>query len=143
MTAPITSFQGDARFLSNFWPCKIHFAGRVFPSVEHAYVACKSEDPKFHLLVCNTTRPGDAKRLGRKVVLRPNWELVKVPFMRGFIWQKFSSLHPNLVERLLATGDALLIEGNTWGDTFWGVCNGVGQNHLGKLLMERRKELAQ
>lgn len=83
---------------------------------------------------------GEAKKLGRTVVLRPDWNEVKVSIMRNVLALKFRQ-NPDLREKLLATGEAELIEGNHWKDTFWGVCNGVGENWLGKLLMELREEL--
>ena len=79
---------------------------------------------------------GRAKRLGR-VELRSDWEEVKIEVMREVLRCKFSQ-NPDLKAKLIATGDAELIEGNNWNDRFWGVCRGVGQNHLGRLLMELR-----
>ena len=84
--------------------------------------------------------PQAAKRLGRRVELRPDWESVKYDVMYQVCKAKFTQ-NPNLLERLLATGDAELVEGNTWGDQVWGVCKGVGENHLGKTLMRIRAEL--
>ena len=59
--------------------------------------------------------------------------------MEDFLRQKFTD--SDLKEKLLATGDAELIEGNHWGDVIWGVCNGIGENNLGKLLMNIRNDL--
>ena len=83
---------------------------------------------------------GQAKRLGKRVELRPDWEDVKIDIMRQVLKSKFTQ-NPELKAKLIATGDAELIEGNNWNDRFWGVCNGKGQNHLGRLLMELRAEL--
>ena len=83
--------------------------------------------------------PGKAKRLGRKVTLRPDWEQIKTYTMLLLLRIKFSD--ENLATKLLETGEQKLIEGNSWGDCFWGVCDGVGENHLGKLLMQVREEL--
>ncbi len=141
----IDSFQGDNRFLSNFWPVPIVFEGVMYNSVEHAYVAAKSLDPEFRQRIAASVKPGEAKRLGRGVSLRPDWEDVKLVLMEGFLRQKFAE--PNLTEtaylaeKLLATGEQELVEGNHWGDTFWGVCKGVGDNNLGKLLMKIRADL--
>ena len=85
--------------------------------------------------------PSAAKRAGRKVRLRDDWELVRVHVMRDLLTQKFA--HDSLAALLLSTGNAELVEGNTWGDTFWGVCGGTGLNVLGKLLMEHRLRLKQ
>ena len=74
--------------------------------------------------------------------MRPDWESVKIDFMRYLVWNKFST-HEDLKLRLLDTADAELIEGNNWGDAFWGVCNGRGQNWLGRILMETREKLRQ
>lgn len=143
MTAPaITSFRGSFSFLSNFYPCSIHYEGILYPSVEHAHQAAKSLDPAVRKKFLNPGRRGGAgaaKRLGRQVVLRADWEEVKLGIMLTLLRQKFRT--GELRHALLATGDAELIEGNTWFDFYWGVCNGRGDNHLGKLLMQVRDEL--
>ena len=72
--------------------------------------------------------------------MRTDWEQIKVGVMKDLVLQKFTK-HKELKEKLLATGDAYLEETNTWNDIFWGVCKGKGQNHLGKILMEVRKEI--
>lgn len=137
----IDRFWGDYRFLSNFWPASVYLEGDWYPSVEHAYQAAKFTDKAVRLEIKNAKKPGEAKKLGNLgYPLRSDWDLVRIQYMRNLVWQKFS-LHQNLQDRLLATGEAELIEGNTWHDTFWGVCNGVGQNWLGKILMEVRVEL--
>lgn len=140
--APIDSFRGDYRFLSNFWiePDGTH--------VEGEFQAAKANSVQGYLIRENDARrlrflgmsPGQAKREGRKLRLRPDWEQVKVVVMRHYVREKFMD-HPELAAMLLATGDRELIEGNTWGDTFWGVCDGQGENHLGRVLMEVRDEL--
>ena len=74
-------------------------------------------------------------------MLRPAWDDIKLNVMRDLVWRKFSE-DPELRAKLLATGDAELVEGNAWGDTFWGVDqSGKGENHLGKILMETRTRL--
>lgn len=135
-TTKIDSFRGEYRWLSNFWPVDVQLDGMTFPSVEHGYVAAKTTDlaRRADVQVCGS--PGAAKRLGRYMPLRHDWGAVRLPVMRDLLWQKFS--HQDLRMRLMSTGDAVLVEGNTWGDTFWGVCNGLGENHLGELLMEIR-----
>ena len=135
----VTEFRGRYRFLSNFYPCSVTLAGVQYPTVENAYQAAKrpyAEDRK----VFETCDPGYAKLLGRHGAVRFNWDTVKVKLMRKLIAQKFTE-GTELARLLLATGGAILEEGNTWGDTFWGVCNGRGQNNLGKLLMEQRSAL--
>ena len=134
----IDSFQGEHRFLSNFWPAEVALDGVVYPSVEHAYVASKTLDLSARHVILKST-PGQAKRYGRTLALRPDWESVKLAVMAGLLVQKFR--HPELAALLRATGDAELVEGNTWGDTFWGVCKGKGANNLGRMLMEIRSSL--
>lgn len=90
-------------------------------------------------MIREAATPGQAKKLGQGVSLRPDWESVKVDLMRTFVRKKFEN--PFLRPLLLATGDAELVEGNTWNDTFWGVCRGRGQNWLGRILMEVRDEI--
>jgi ribA/ribD-fused uncharacterized protein len=135
----IEEFQGKNRFLSNFYPARVEFGGVVYPTVEHAYQAAKTLDPELRKKVRAAAKPGLAKRLGRGVALRPNWETVKCRVMFLLLRWKFH-LQP-LRGQLLATGAAELVEGNRWGDTYWGVCRGEGENRLGKLLMQVRKEL--
>lgn len=135
----IDSFTGEHRFLSNFWPAEVELDGIIFPSVEHAYVAAKTLDPEVRAEIRLVNTAGQVKRFGRKLVLRPDWDEVKLSVMEDLVRQKFQ--HPELAKLLLATGDEELVEGNTWGDTFWGECFGSGANHLGKILMKVRDEL--
>lgn len=126
----ITSFSGEYRFLSNFFiePDNTH--------VEREYQAAKCSDD-VQRRVFDTLTPAQCKKYGRKVNLRPDWEQVKLQIMEDLVLAKFID-HEELRERLLATGDAELVEGNTWNDFYWGVCNGQGENHLGKILMTVR-----
>lgn len=135
----IEQFQGKYRFLSNFWPCVVELDGEKYPSVEHAYVAAKSVDKDVRRQVAGCVTPGDAKRLGRKINIREDWDDVKVQVMYSLLKQKFSK--SPLKNWLLDTGVMCIEEGNTWGDTFWGVYRGKGKNTLGKLLMDIRKEI--
>lgn len=133
----ITSFDGEYRWLSNFWYAAVSAFGRTFPTVEHAYQACKSIDPLDHQKIAWCKTPSQAKKAGKLLKKREDWDQVKLYVMEELLIQKFQ--HATMRKLLLDTGDAELIEGNTWGDTFWGVCNGIGENHLGKLLMKIRK----
>jgi len=134
----IDSFRGDFGFLSNFHEASIWIDGDRYPSVEHAYQAAKAVDPVSRKMIREAARPGDAKKLGKCVQLPVDWDTKKVDLMRRFVREKFKN--PLLRAMLVATEDATLIEGNTWNDTFWGVCRGRGQNWLGKILMEVREE---
>lgn len=134
----IDSFQGEHRFLSNFWPAKVMLDGVEYSSVEHAYVAAKTLNKIARKDIAMMT-PGQAKRYGFTLKLRADWDRVKVPIMRDLVGQKFRD--PLLAQRLRNTGAAMLVEGNTWGDIFWGICNGRGENNLGKILMEVRASL--
>jgi len=146
--APILGFSGEYRFLSNFWKCWVTFDGKMYGSTEHAYQAAKFQvdDDRFpdnwktrdYIRFAKT--PNDAKKLGQGPGKRDDWEEVKEDFMREFLMQKFSQ--PELMEQLLATGDAYLEETNHWGDRYWGV-DGTGKNRLGYLLMEIRRDLRQ
>ena len=139
----ITEFQGTYRFLSNFWKLDrgVVLDGLLYPTVEHAYVAAKTIDPaeRERVLVCE--KPGQAKRLGRTFTLRDDWEEVRLGIMEDLLRQKFTNNGGYLRDKLLQTRNAILEEGNHWGDHFWGVCDGVGENHLGKILMKIRGEL--
>lgn len=140
MTDPIKRFDGANRFLSNFWYASVAFDGVVYPSVEHAFQAAKTLDPDKRRGIVHAPGPGIAKRLGRKLTLRPDWEQVKEAIMLNLLRQKFA--HDPLRSALIATGDAQIIDGNIWGDTYWGVdVNKGGMNRLGILLMQVRDEI--
>lgn len=136
----ILQFQGENRWLSNFWPCTVDLDGMIFSSTEAAYVAAKTKCMDTRRKIQALEKPGDAKKLGRSLHLREDWDDVKLDVMRGLLRQKFAH-GTALGNKLIATGDCLIVEGNTWGDTFWGVCRGRGENHLGRLIMEIRREL--
>ncbi len=140
MTTDILEFKEEHEFLSNFWPSPVRFEGQLYPTVEHAFQAAKTSDPDGRRRIREARDPGKAKRLGRGVRLRKDWESAKLGIMEGLLRAKFADAA--LRELLLATGEARLVEGNTWGDVFWGVCRGQGKNHLGRLLMRVREELA-
>jgi ribA/ribD-fused uncharacterized protein len=141
----ITQFTGSCAFLSNFYPCLIEGRGGLtYQSVEHAYQA---EKPPFteegehwvNRIQCAST-PGKAKKLGQKCPLRDDWTAeTKIATMYGLCLQKFNQ--DLLKGMLLETEDEQLIEGNYWHDTFWGTCYGVGDNHLGEILMNIRDGL--
>lgn len=140
---PIHQFRGEFAFLSNFWWAPVHFDGLIFPTAEHAYQAAKTLDPTEREWIRTMRTPGIAKRAGRTVTLRPFWNDIRIAAMDVILHAKFFDLE--LRRKLIATHPRRLIEGNYWGDTFWG-CVAVdgklkGENHLGKLLMQLRKEL--
>ncbi len=137
----IDSFRGEFAFLSNFYESVIYVDGQKYLSVEHAYQSSKTLDPFSKKLIREAKTPGQAKKLGKSVKLRHDWESVKIDLMKSFIVKKFEN--PFLRPLLLETGDAELIEANTWNDSFWGTCKGEGQNWLGKLLMCVRAEIVQ
>ena len=142
MDEPIERFytpEGGHTRLSNFSPSPFTLGGLEWATVEHYFQAMKTKDPSEREAIRLAGSPGQAKRLGRKATLRPDWEEIKLAVMRQALHAKFKP--GNLDGRyLLSTGDAYLIEGNDWGDRFWGV-DGGGQNWLGHLLMARRAEL--
>lgn len=135
----ITSFKGEYFFLSNFYEAPITYNGLTFKNGEAAFQAqkCVSDEERAEFTTMN---PSAAKKHGRSVQLRKDWEAVKIHEMYGIVRAKFDQ-NPDLKEKLLATGDAYLEEGNTWGDRIWGMVNGIGANNLGRLLMSVRNEL--
>jgi ribA/ribD-fused uncharacterized protein len=140
--AAIDSFSGPFAFLSNFAHSPIIFDGLPYSTVEHAFQAAKTLDVGERRRIADMQSPRDAKRAGRRLALRADWDKERVGVMLALLRLKFSPGTP-MAEKLLATGGADLIEGNTWGDRFWGTVDGVGQNHLGRLLVQVRSELNQ
>lgn len=132
-------FRGPYWFLSNFYPANVVYKGETFRTSEHAYMSAKSDDPEWLETCLTIIRPGDIKRASRKINLRSDWEQVKLEVMEEVLRSKFSEA--GLAKMLKATGNLELVETNTWGDRFWGVCNGTGENHLGKLLMKIRSSI--
>lgn len=141
----ISEFKGKYFFLSNFYAVPVDYDGITYQNNEAAFQAAKcfvSGDPDETVRLrkrFENLDPSSAKRLGRKVPLREDWEEVKDRVMYEVCCCKFDQ-NSDLLEKLLKTGDEELIEGNTWGDRIWGVCGGSGQNRLGKILMQIRKE---
>ena len=142
----IMKFDGEYAFLSNFYPSRILIDpedGLYAPTVEHAFQSMKTRSMEETLDILAAETPGQAKRLGRLCDLRPDWELVKDNAMLTCLRLKFAD--PDLREKLLATGNEILVEGTTWHDRYWGICScvqckGAGQNKLGQLLMKVREE---
>ena len=133
----IYGFDGDNRFLSNFYPSIVDYDGEYYATVEHAYQAAKTLNPTQRREIQIAITPAKAKMLGRHVHIRHDWDDIKVNVMETLLRKKFIGYH-ELSRKLYDTGDKYLEETNHWGDTFWGVCNGKGQNVLGNLLMKIR-----
>jgi hypothetical protein len=160
----IDSFTGEYDFLSNFYSHPIFFRGHWYPTTEHAFHSQKNDSElyqvklrtlaeilyfhqcmnharvQFDHIKFNELTPGQAKRAGRGVELRKDWEEIKIPLMDEVTDIKFND--PVLGRKLFNTGTAVLIEGNTWGDQFWGTCMGEGRNELGQCLMRKRTKLS-
>lgn len=139
-TKRINQFWMQYDYLSNFYPACVTVDGLTYLNAEAAYQASKCVDRGEREQFCELP-PNVAKRLGRKIQLRHDWEKVKVSVMKKVVRAKFTQ-NPHLAGFLVETGDAELLEGNYWHDTIWGVDlkTGEGQNHLGKILMELRTD---
>jgi len=134
----IGSFSGPYRFLSNFYPAPLWYGDLRWPTAEHAYQAAKAGNIRaWQMAVLEQPSPGRAKRFGRTIPLREDWEDVKRKIMFDVVWAKFSG-SPGLAGMLRDTGGEYLMEGNTWGDDYWGAVDGVGRNYLGRILMAVR-----
>lgn len=137
----IKEFQGEYRWLSNFYPCSIILGGRDYPSVEHAYMSAKSDEEDWKIFCASTKSPGEVKRASRNIKLRADWDKIKIQVMKECLQQKY--YEEPFYSKLRNTKDEYIQEGNNWGDTFWGVDlrTGKGQNTLGKLIMEIRDDI--
>lgn len=131
-------FRGEYAFLSNFYPCEVLYEGILYPSSEHAYQAAKSSNRDEKLFISRLPTPGKTKR-HKTQFPRADFHVVKIELMYEILKIKFEN--SVLTSLLRKTGNLTITEDNTWGDTFWGVCNGVGDNNLGTLLMVVRYEL--
>lgn len=142
----IASFH-DAPYqvFSNFHPCTVTYEGIIFPSVETAFQAAKTLDMAERRKIAHMY-PGAAKKYGRTLTIRTDWEQVKQSVMLYLLRQKFAPGTEN-ARLLLNTGDAVIEEGNWWHDNYWGICRcnrcagKIHENHLGRMLMQLRQEL--
>ena len=138
----ISEFDKEWAFLSNFYWSEIEFEGITYPTNEHFFQAMKTLDIDERRAIANCRTPGQAKRMGRRVALRPDWEDVKESVMLEGLCLKFAD--EQLADWLLETGDEELVEGTTWHDNEWGNCSCPkcahieGKNKLGRLLMQVR-----
>jgi len=142
----IRSFRGEYNFLSNFYPCTVVHDGKVYPSLEAAFQAAKCNDlrerDRFQRL-----EPAAAKKIGKQVAIRSDWEAVKLSILKELVRIKFIS-EPHLLSLLLSTGDAYLSEDNMWHDNFYGNCTCArcrditGLNYLGHTLMSLRDQIS-
>ncbi len=137
----VKQFRVKYGFLSNFYPAKIKINGLEYATTEHYFQSMKFTDMKIREKIKTAPTPGLAKKWTRKYKKRKDWYNISVNVMERALRAKFSI--PKFRKKLLATGDMLLQEGNTWGDKFWGVDlkTGKGENILGKLLMKIREEI--
>jgi ribA/ribD-fused uncharacterized protein len=139
----INEFRGEYAFLSNFTYAPTDFDGDTYPTAEHAYQAAKTLNIEERKRIQKLSTPGEAKKAGKLVTLRKDWESIKLKIMECVVRQKFLQ-NPDLAASLINTGSKVLREGNNWKDNYWGVDRrtGKGENHLGKILMMVRNELA-
>jgi hypothetical protein len=135
----IDRFEGPYRFLSNFYLAPVMYEGLLYTNNEAAFQSAKTKNmilrTPFTLM-----KPSNAKALGRSLYLRDDWEVIKDQIMFVICKDKFTR-NKELKELLLKTGNSILIEGNWWGDTYWGMSHGVGKNKLGEILMEIRNTI--
>jgi ribA/ribD-fused uncharacterized protein len=147
MTAvnPIVRFEDNFFWLSNFYEVPVKLGNLTFGSTEAAFQGAKykaalvGQKEQFEFLqdMIKAT-PSQSKKLGKRLLIDVDkWESIKVRCMREVVKAKFDQ-HDYLRLKLIETGAALLVEGNTWGDKFWGRCDGKGMNVLGSILMELR-----
>lgn len=139
--AILKQFSGALAPLSNMYLAPVRWEGHMYGSAEQAYVAAKTNDPIIKAKVQAIQSPWDCKRFGRTIDSRSDWFRVRVQIMHGIVSDKFTR-NPELREFLRQTDPSKLVEVNSWGDTFWGVCNGKGSNWLGRILQEVQQQLS-
>lgn len=140
MSSEILGFSGEYRFLSNFYLIDIEISGITFKSSEHYYMYEKTTDENLRKKILEASTGAIAKKIGKTIRLRTDWEeKYKNQSMIFGLKKKFSL--PEMRDKLLSTGDAYIEETNTWGDVYWGVFHGTGKNMLGRMLMYLRGKL--
>lgn len=137
----IAEFKGEYTFLSNFYVHPFECRGDNWLTVEHAFQAAKMDDPLDYFKIRDAKTPGEAKKLGRQGKMRAGWNEERLAVMEELIQAKFKV--PALRQMLLGTDINELVEGNWWGDAYWGIDlkKGAGENHLGKILMKVRGQI--
>ena len=144
----ISKFSDEYRFLSNFYPLinPIRFQDISYPTVEHFFQGQKTLDVSIQILISKCPTPGETKRMGKRVVIRNDWDKIKDLVMEKALFLKFS-VNPDLARKLRDTGTEVLVEGNYWHDNYWGRClcprclKIQGKNKLGTLLMDLRSNV--
>lgn len=147
----IGTFKGENEWASNFYfQAPFYVGGVLFKSSEHYFAACKTIDANWCQRIIDAPIAADAKRLGGKCPIRPNWNIVRIPTMADALWYKFSQ-NTDIQQKLIETTTQEMIEGNWWHDNFWGDCRcnnksgkhpeclDIGLNKLGRLLMNLRR----
>lgn len=135
-------FREEYAWLSNYAECKIDIKGIIYDSVEHAYLSCKLPDDEWKIL-CTRNSPRVIKQELTKRLIRPDWDDIKIDAMRYCLNEKFRQ--EPFRTKLIETGNQNIVEGNYWGDTFWGVDlkqdPNIGENNLGRLIMSIRDNI--
>jgi len=143
----IDSFRKPYGWLSNFSKAEITFDGITYPTLEHAFQAAKTDNIEDKVKIAAIGNPVVVKRMGKKVKMREDWNVIRLDVMRMLVDLKFQD--ETLSEKLIETGDAMLVEGNHWHDNYWGACScercssKERDNYLGMILMEKREQLKQ
>lgn len=144
----IHGFNNPYDFLSNFYACETEYEGQWYPTSEHAFQAAKTLDKDLRIFIKMAPTPGEAKKRGRNLQLRSDWEQVKDQVMYEIVKNKFTN--PDMRQHLIAAineGYDGFCEDNWWHDNYWGDCqcekckNIEGQNKLGKILMRVANEI--
>ena len=141
-TIQFYSTRGDYGFLSNFSRHPLIIDGKFYKTSEHYFQSIKFEGTEYEERIIISATPSKAAKIGRdrSLPLRKDWKKIKVNVMYKALIYKFGQ-NPKILNKLLATGNAKLVE-HTKRDSFWGDGgDGTGKNMLGNLLMEAREEL--
>lgn len=133
----ITDFSEQYSFLSNLYPSPMVIDGRYYQTVEHAFHAAKAKNEEDAKLVRQCESASQAKRLGKQMPVRDNWEEIQLTVMKRLLLVKFCA-NRQLSKKLLETGDAPIVYSNNDGDWYWGKFQGNGENNIGTLLMQVR-----
>ncbi len=152
----IARFRGEHEYLSNPFHAPIVYRGLVYKSTEYLFQAMKATNVADREEIRNAPTWREAKQIAHDIALPEWWNDERETMMMTCLWIKFTQ-HLPLAVQLKATGNATLIEGNTWHDNIWGHCTcnnasgryprcdhrvaGLGQNLLGQLLMAMRSTL--
>jgi len=132
----------ENREFKNTSPHSFTLDGEQWRSAEHYVQAQRFNCSEIQAEVRESTYPFSAKTIARErpEALRPDWHEIRDAVVEKAVRSKFQS-HPDLSEKLCATGEAEIIEASAMSHHWGAGADGLGKNILGRILMKIRQDI--